>query len=243
MMLVWISVGVYQIIYVHFSLLTDLPCNTFKLFLWKSAWKKLTVRVEETSALLQPYAVYLGLVHWTNQNHQNNVVMSPAAKQVCACMALPGPWFVQPALVGCILPHVPTEFATACKLSPKMSQYIPSLSSGKYRYAPQADVRTCSRGKKLRFCCYCNRTNLRTNIEMYICLHHGCWCNHGSCLLFAFSKLVHAKLTATVCSGLEHEKAAILHQMSFVSIFLFFVFSASQSLITGTDEICPWLYL
>lgn len=159
-------------------------------------------------------------------------------------MALPGPWFVQPALVGCHSFPCANSFQLARRLSPKMSQTIPSLSTGKCKSGITSRCQTLKKGKNGWDFVAVVATNLRTNFEMYIWQHHACCCNHDSYLLCAFSKLAHAKVTAMVLSGLEHEKAAVLHQKSFVSLLLFFVFSPTS--ITNhrlRDEICPWLYL
>lgn len=162
--------------------------------------------------------------------------MSPAVKQVWACMALPGPWFVQPAMVGChSCWYANRVFSWPTDCHPKRHSTSPPWALESAGPAPQADVRTSSRGEMAEILVAVASTNHRTNTEMCICPHHGCWCNHGSYLLCAFSELVHAKVTALLFSGLEHKKTAILHQMSFVFIFLFFVFSLPQSLITGTE--------
>lgn len=152
-------------------------------------------------------------------------------------MALPGPWFAQPALVGChSSPCANRVFNWPAVITQNVTVHpLPELWEVQVLHHMQMSELVLG-GKGLRCCCCCNRTNLRTNIEMCICLHHGCWCNHDSYLLCAFSKLVHAKVTAMVHNGLEHEKAEILHQISFVPVFLVFVFSPPQSLITEAQR-------
>lgn len=118
-------------------------------------------------------------------------------------------------------PMYQQRFQMACRLSPKMSQYIPSLSE-------DADVRTRSRGKMAEILLLL----LPPILEQIL----RCTFAHTMAAeVIVISKLLHAKVAAMARRGLEHEKTAILHQMSFVSIFLFFVFSPPQSLITGTE--------
>lgn len=85
---------------------------------------------EKKITTLSPYPVQLVSVHWTNQTDQNSVVMPLtdrlAVKQVRVCMALAGPWFVQPTYpshwYGAVLPRFQQvcRFVTAkcCTTSP-----------------------------------------------------------------------------------------------------------------------------
>lgn len=72
---------------------------------------------------------------------------------------------------------------------------------------------------------------------MYTFPHHGCWWNHGSCLLCAFSKLLHAKVTVQGTQWPRAWKSSnpTSNEFCFYFSFLFFVFSPPQSLITGTE--------